>query len=266
MALERVYDLSPSILAIVVLAMLAFTNEIGFRIGRLRSARESEPARAVSGAMKATILGLVALLLGFSYSITSSKFSQRQRLVLDEANAIGTCDLRAQLLPPPARERIRVALRGYTDARIAYFEQALEPDAASKASSSMNAALEDLWAGVGEAFQANSDLTKSSEIIPAANEVIDLSSTRSWASRNHMPPSMVVLLIVCLAISGSLTGHSSGQSGSRHTALWTTLNVLVALILFVVLDFDRPRRGLIQVDHRPLLELQSSLVPADPQR
>lgn len=54
-------------------------------------------------------------------------------------------------------------------------------------------------------------------------------------------------------------GHSSGQVGRRHLGLWLALNVLVALVLFVVLDFDRPRRGLIQINHQPLIELRETL-------
>jgi hypothetical protein len=68
-----------------------------------------------------------------------------------------------------------------------------------------------------------------------------------------------VLLVVCVLVSNLLMGHSSGQAGVRHTGLWAALNVLLVMVLFVVLDFDRPRRGLIRVDHAPLAELRAAL-------
>ena len=96
-------------------------------------------------------------------------------------------------------------------------------------------------------------------IVPAANEVIDLSSTRAWAGRNHLPGPVLVLLLASVLVSGLLLGHSSGQAGNRHAPLWLVSNLIFALVLFVVLDFDRPRRGLIRVDPTPLVELESTL-------
>lgn len=95
-------------------------------------------------------------------------------------------------------------------------------------------------------------------IVPAANEVIDLSSTRAWTVRNHLPSPVLVLLLTGVLTSSLLLGHSSGQSNRRHLGLWITSNIVFALVLFVILDFDRPSGGLIQVDHIPLKELQAS--------
>jgi hypothetical protein len=70
---------------------------------------------------------------------------------------------------------------------------------------------------------------------------------------------VVALLGLCLVVSSALMGHSSGQVGRRHLGLWTAQNLLVALVFFVVLDFDRPRRGFIQVNHMPLIRLYHSM-------
>jgi hypothetical protein len=66
-------------------------------------------------------------------------------------------------------------------------------------------------------------------------------------------------------VSGLLLGHSSGQAGRRHAGLWVASNLILALVLFVVLDFDRPRRGLIRVDQRPLIELNAAIGDATAQ-
>ena len=123
----------------------------------------------------------------------------------------------------------------------------------------MDAAMVELWSGVEDGVKADHELARTSEIVPAANEVIDLSATRAWASHNQMPASVLVLLAVSMVISSGLVGHSSGQVGRRHLELWIGTNVLVMLVLFVVLDFDRPRRGLIQINHTPLIELRESM-------
>jgi hypothetical protein len=66
---------------------------------------------------------------------------------------------------------------------------------------------------------------------------------------------------MCIVISGALVGHSSAEAGARHPGLWLSLNVLIILVVFVILDFDRPRRGFIQVDRGPLIEVRDEMRP-----
>jgi len=62
------------------------------------------------------------------------------------------------------------------------------------------------------------------------------------------------VLVACL-----LVGHSSGETGRRHRILWLAADVIFALVLYVVLDFDRPQRRLIRVDQTPLIGVGASL-------
>jgi hypothetical protein len=242
-----------------MVALTVAATALGYRAGRARKDTEDDRAYGVTTGLKASVFGLVALILGFTYSMTSSRFDERQRLVLDEANAIGTCYLRAGLLKPATTDGTRDALRRYTDLRIALFEQALDHDAVRRISQEMDGQLAGLWAHVEQSARDDPDLTHHSSIVPAVNTMIDLSSTRAWMMRNHVPPSVLLMLGVCMVVSGALTGQSFGQVGRRSIGLWTIQNLVLAVVLFVVLDFDRPRRGLIKVNHQPLVELRSSL-------
>jgi hypothetical protein len=89
--------------------------------------------------------------------------------------------------------------------------------------------------------------------------VIDLSATREWSRRFHMPPSVVWLLGLSIILCGAMTGHALGEAGPRHLGLMLGFNLLIVMVAFVVLDFDRPRRGLIQVDQSPLIQVQKSM-------
>ncbi|MEO6809903.1 MAG: hypothetical protein ABI353_12390 [Isosphaeraceae bacterium] len=237
--------------------MLA-ANEIGFRLGRRHHREETEPSRTVSGALKASVLGLVALLLAFSFSATTNRYNMRQRIVLDQANAVGTCYQRAGLLPEPSRDRIRETLRQYVRTRLDDSRAGYDRAEMTRMREEIDRLLNTLWSAVEEANRSQPDAVRNSMIVPAANEVIDLSSSRAWASRNHLPDPVLVLLLASVLVSGLLLGHSSGQSGKRHVGLWSASNLILALVLFVVLDFDRPRRGLIRVDQTPLVELDAS--------
>lgn len=241
-----------------LLALMFAADEVGYRLGR-RHRDEPEPSRAVSYALKGSVFALVALLLGFSFSVTSDRHTHRQRQVLAEANAIGTCHLRAGLLGEPARTTIRESLRGYVAARLTHHEQGADPAEERRREREMARALDGVWRGVEEANRTNAEAVRVSQIVPAANDVIDQSGTYLWETRTHLPPAVLALLAVCVVLSGALVGHSSGQLDRRHLGLWVASNVLFVLVLFVVLDFDRPRRGLIRVDQRSLIEVGAQL-------
>ncbi len=243
-------------------AMLA-ANEIGFRMASRSALGESERSLAASNMLKGSALGLVALLLGFSFSLTAGRHDMRRQVVLQEANAIGTCHLRAGLLNEPECGRIRDILRRYVGERLDYFESAiddrLQPDEEAK----LAALLNQLWEVVTEARTQGDEVVRTSQIVPAANAVIDLNATREWAAVSHLPISIFMLLMVSTGIGSLLVGHSSGQGGRRHVWLWLVTNSMFATVLFVVIDFDRPRRGLIRVDHGPLINLRDQLEVAE---
>ena len=244
---------------LIILLLSLGAGELGFRYGRSQQISDTE--RDIVNTLRTSTLGLVALLLGFSFAITSSRVNERSRLVNDEANAIGTCWLRASLVAEPARGEIRAALRRYTDLRIESFEKGVDPDEFVRLADSMHATLANLWTAVTHAVSANPPLAIASAIVPAANEVIDLAATREWMRIFHMPASVVWLLALSIILCGAMTGHALGQAGRRHVLLSLGLNLLILVVAFVVLDFDRPQRGLIRVDQSPLMQARAGLVP-----
>jgi len=252
-----IYDWPIWIPILTILLLSLGAGELGFRFARSRQL--SDPERDIVNTLRTSTLGLVALLLGFSFAITSARHNDRSRLVMDEANAIGTCYLRAALLAEPARSEIRTALRRYTDVRIESFERGLDRREFERLATAMHAALNEMWSGVAHAMSADRQLALASAIVPAANEVIDLSATREWIRTYHMAPSVVWLLALSIILCGAMTGHALGEAGRRHVGLSLGLNLLILMVAFVVLDFDRPRRGVIRVDQTPLIEVRESM-------
>ena len=105
----------------VCLAACAFAwlaLECGWRLGQWRQPHAAEEKDSPVGAMVGSILALLAFMLGFTFSLAASRFDARRQTVLEEANAIGTCYLRARLLPEPQRTEIARLLREYVDVRV----------------------------------------------------------------------------------------------------------------------------------------------------
>jgi len=236
-----------------ILVMALIASVAGFRYGRRHI--DAGDNLNVSG-LRASTLGLVALLLGFSFSMTSTRFGDRSRTVLEEANSIGTCYLRAGLLDSASRERIRTAVRAYTDSRLENYQRGVDSKEYRRTTADMQAALDLLWAGVEQAVRVDPERARVSLIVPAANDVIDLSAKHTWSDHNQMPASVLFLLAATIIITSVLIGQSLAESGKRHIGLWLAINILLILLIFVILDFDRPLRGLIRMNQAPLIDVR----------
>ncbi|HWC75000.1 MAG TPA: hypothetical protein VG454_13775, partial [Gemmatimonadales bacterium] len=137
--MDAIYDWPIWVLILAILLLSLGASEVGFRRGRALQATEGE--RDILTTIRTSTLGLVALLLGFSFAITSNRFNDRSRLVMDEANAIGTCYLRAGLVAEPARGQIRDALRRYVDLRIESYERGVDRKAFEQLATQMHGTL-----------------------------------------------------------------------------------------------------------------------------
>ena len=98
------WQIDERVLMIAIFLGLLLALEIGFRLGVRRSGRSDESDCTHIGSLLASVLGLLALLLSFTFFMAQSRFDVRKTLVLDEANAIGTAYLRADFLPGDQRD------------------------------------------------------------------------------------------------------------------------------------------------------------------
>jgi hypothetical protein len=95
--------------------------------------------------------------------------------------------------------------------------------------------------------------------ISSLNEKMDLEGKPIAAKRNHVPGA-VWLLLLCVAGCGLwLVSYQAGIS-KRHSVLERfVFPILIAIVIALITDIDTPRRGLISLDERPLLELNEIL-------
>jgi hypothetical protein len=244
--------------AVGLLVMLLVALEFGFRAGR-RAATNTDPqAGGQVGAIQGAILGLLGLLLAFSFAAAGGRFLERQDLIVTEANAIGTAYLRADLLDEPHASELRAALKRYTEHRIELatrLRQGLPPGAAAE--------VEGLHSGIWNAAIAGVTASPAAMlgVLPPVNEVIDLHSTRIAAGRKHLPMPVVGLLIACSVLSMGVIGYGSGIGGRRRAPLTISLALLIATALWITIDLDYPRAGLLQLSDAPLKALTFDKTP-----
>jgi len=222
---------------------------IGRRIGAKRSAEETERERVGLVTVETAIYALLGLMIAFTFSGASSRFDTRRAQTVQEANAIGTAYLRLDLLPAAAQPALRQKFRAYTDARIAVYT-ALPDMQASDAQAARAAALQgEIWA---DSIAALRDASPQASllVIPALNDMIDITTTRAVALRTHTPPVILGTLVLLTLICSLLVGY--GLAGGKAYA--TNLHMagfalMMTLTIYVILDLDHPRVGLIRLDY-----------------
>lgn len=253
MILSAVDFLSMPIWLIGVLLFIAMVaaRELGYLARRrLKPTREDKDDTFAMN----SVLGMLALLIGFSFSIALNRYESRRQLVVQEANAIGTTWLRTDLLDQADRDAMQDVLLRYVDARVQYGEGAsgvAENDEYSKTEMLQN----ELWSVLVRVCAPFRDTPRASLLITTTNETIDLAGARHAERQAHIPTRILRLLLLFALISAAMVGY---ERGSQRRAT-TLLVLLIALAGTLVLDLDRPSTGLITVPQEPLHDLQRSI-------
>jgi len=245
------------IVFVALVILLVALSELAWRKGLAQSRKKSE-ADKDSGTVRSAVLALLGLLLGFSFAIASARNEARRELLVEEANSIATTARRAELLPQPHDSNVVQLLREYVPLRIETHREAQFSERFATLRKRAAELHDRLWAeAVAAAAERPSPITAS--FISSLNETIDLEGKRIAAKRNHVPGAVWLLLLCVTGCGLWLISYQAGTSG-RHSILERfVFPVLVAIVIALITDIDTPRRGLISIDERPLLELNETL-------
>jgi hypothetical protein len=225
-----------------------------------RVGHESEPSVAQEGYLLGGVLGLLGLLLAFSFGMVLNRYESRRELVIQEANAIGTAYLRAQLLDEPHRKRLSKLLMSYTDNRIKLASADLERNPYLATNDRL---LTEIWAAVRAARDSALTHGVTTALLITFNEVIDLDTERKVAWQLRVPSEVLLLLIAYLSVTAGVVGHAVDGPRGRRAAL--VLFLLIGLSIGVITDINRPMSGRSRESQEPMLMLLRSLKSQPPE-
>src|SRR6476646_9423309 len=236
----------------VVIVFLA--SEFGWRLG-IRT--KGHGANGNISALEQSLLGLLALIIGFIFLMALMRFEARREAVLNEANAIGTTALRARLLPAPHREESLKLLREYAQIRIIPAGKSFAELSAIVDRS--NHIQEALWQQVKALSAKDNNMVPTGLFILALNEMIDNQGKRLAALQNFIPHSVLLMLSGIASVACGFAVYASGLD-----PLLTRLPVfitafLVCSVIFVILDLDRPNAGFVTISQQPMIDTVASL-------
>lgn len=244
----------------IVLLILA-ACEAGILIGRHHHrTRQDEGAMTSVGPMVGGLLGMLAFVLAFTFSMAATHHGARKQDVLTEAIDIGTAYLRADLIGDTRGSQIKRLLGEYVDVRL----HAVRPGDDLKAGVKRSLEIHDLlWAQASSAALEDPD-HNTALVIESVNDVIEMHQRRYVDGvRARIPGSIWLGLLVITVITMGTLGLQIGLSGKRRLVGIIPIALAFAVLVTLILDLNRPQGGFITVSQQPLLDLQARMDRSD---
>ena len=261
MAYDTLQGLSLVAIFVILFVAIMLAAEAGNWLGR--RARRGQGADTDSGNMATATLGLLALLIGFTYAMAVARYDLRRQTVLEEANAIGSTVNFAFMLPQADQGPVMAELREYTNLRIdlgsPYNPTKLEADV--KRSGDIRA---DLWRRAVAAETAQPQSLGVYQFVFNLNEMNNMGEKRLTALRNHVPVVITFMLGGTAFVAMGFVGYGAGMNGNRRIYADIVMALLISGLIALMLDLQRPDRGSIDIPTQPLQDTLAAFPPSHP--
>ena len=249
---------SPLLVLTLSLLMMWASGWTGDQIRRRRRTQEDTEHEYV-GVIEGAVLALLALIIGFSFSMAVGRYDQRKNYEEAEANAIGTEYVRADLLPPADASRVRQLLKSYLDQRVLFYTTR-DQGKLEQVEAATGRLQRDLWSAV-RASAAAQPTPVAALAVSGMNDVLNSQGYTQAAWWNRIPTAAWCLMVVTAIACNGLVGYNARQPRTRPRTFFI-LPAIVAVSFFLIADLDSPRGGVIRVAPQNLISL-SGLMHAE---
>jgi hypothetical protein len=243
--------MTPTLTAVLLISAFTFLLWLGHEAGRYTARRalanDGGPAKGI-GVAEGAVFTLLGLLLAFTFSGAAQRFEQRRHLITAEANAIGTAYLRIDVLPADSQAPIRALFRDYVRARTELFNTNADADYTQRLQACQSQQQRIWQLSQRAAAQPGASPAANMLMLPALNEMIDITTTRHVARSNHPPKTIYILLGVLCLLASVLTGYAGAESRKRSWLHILSFCLTLAITAYVIIDLEFPRLGLIQIE------------------
>lgn len=242
-----IFEVESTVFAAGLFFGVLLAMEAGRRVGLRQRTQIMQGGAAGIGAVEAAVFGLLGLLIAFTFQGAASRFDGRRALIVEEANTIGTAWLRIDLLPASAQPAMRELFREYLDSRLQTYRKI--PDLPAVEAELQNTARlqGEIWKGA-LAGQKEGGQAVVVGVLPVLNQMFDIVTTRTMSAKTHPPAVVFAMLALLSAAAAFMAGH--GMSGSKFRSWVHSLGFafILSIIVFVIMDMEYPRLGVIRVD------------------
>ncbi|MBA3674587.1 MAG: hypothetical protein H0W75_06460 [Chitinophagaceae bacterium] len=245
------YNIPVIIIALFLFAFIILFYIFGFYT--IRYQKKKDPRFITTGIvpMESALLGLLSLLLAFTFDNSAANHNTRNALLLQEADDIGTALLRSDLYPDSIRQQFRKEFKEYIITRIDYYKAKRDAVKIQVALKNADLISTKIWQHASAISQQSPLDNQSIQMIPAINNMIDTMNKREVSRASHVPESILWLLFL-LAMAGSfIVGYASNSKKINWIVIFV-YSFMTVMTVYLILDLDRPRRGIINTDNMHL--------------
>lgn len=257
--LDQLFSVNPWVAYGLSTAVVLAAAELGHLLGVIWQRRHRETVAPDLLTLEGAALGLLALMIGFSFSMALGRLEARMSALVNEANAIGTTALRARLLPEREADAVQNLLRDYVQVRLDLGRAAQRQISLEEAVGRSSEIGAEIWRHAVAVSAAEPRSVPVGLFVQALNEMIDLQEKRLAAARNRVPAVVFVLLYAIAAVAVGFSGYVRGMGSKGGRVPVALMAVLIASVIGMVGDIDRSQSGFITVDQRAMENLRQSL-------
>lgn len=242
------YNAITFLLVLGLFAGMLLMLALGRWLGQRSLSQETDVVRSRLTGIETAIFGLMGLMVAFTFSGAANRYEMRRQLVVDEANAIGTAYLRLDLLPAASQPALREKFRQYTDTRTKVYRLLPDLDASAAQAAIAVTLQNEIWTGTLAALK-EAPPQATIVVIPALNQMIDVTTTRAIAQLSHTPKLLFIVVVILTLVCSLLAGYVLANTKTLHVGVYVvTFAVVMTLTVYIIFDLDYPRFGLIQLE------------------
>ena len=238
------------------LVLLFAALEIGYRLGcrwRETSRQDSLDAAEKGGLAMTSLSAILGLLLAFTYGFVIAHHEARKSATISEANALGSAFLRAGLVAGPGSTELRQALLDYSRTRVVAGDVRGIDNLQMIVERSLEAQRQ-IWPATERIIEASERGPFELALVASVTDVLDAHTIRVSAAFDRLPRLVLQMLLFLAAVSLGVAGYNSGLADSFRRRQMSAFALVLAFLLTLIVDFDRPADGLVRVPQTVIVD------------
>lgn len=257
----NIYTTSGVVFLLCLFSFIVVALFLGHKYSMASKSKQTSAKKEGMQIIETSMFALLGLLLAFTFSSAVNKLDHRKALIIDEANAIGTLNLRLDLLPTEHKGSLKQTLKDYVDTHIKAYRAIPNMSEVEQHLNKSHEYQTGLWAKTASVCSSIKTNYPCMLIIPALNQVFDIENTRVKNTLIHPPLYIFFLLIGVALVATFFIGNNIGARKDLSIIHIILYALLISLVIFSIIDMEYPRLGFIRITDfdKVLVDLRASL-------
>jgi len=243
---EKIFQVNATLIAIIFFILIYVLNWLGYYVKKKIVLHQPEKDISL-GTAEGALMGLMALLLAFTFGMASSKYESRRQTIIDEANLLNTALYRLKLYPDSVKRSMVAEFKNYLDARINYWDAGDDPVKINAALENAGKNFNDLWNANASLINDAGNRSRAEQLVPVLISLKNMVITREAGRVSAVPSLIILVLLILVFVASFLTGYGL-KPGSRNPVFSLAFAIMLSVALYIVMELSRPRQGYINLD------------------